>query len=87
MKAPHRVVFFAWEGGRKCILTIDKLKRRRILVNWCCLCKRAEETCNYILLGCLVAYNLWSMAYGIIGYQWVMVGTIRDDFMGVLRID
>lgn len=35
--APPRIVFFAWEAGRESILTIDKLKRGRVMVNACYL--------------------------------------------------
>lgn len=48
-----RIAFFAQEAGHGCTLTIDKLvRRRKILVKRCCLCRRAEETCDHILLWC-----------------------------------
>lgn len=72
VNAPPRIAFFTWEAVHGCILTIDTLmKRGRILVYWCCLCKRTEETCNHSLLRCPIAYSLWSMAFGILGYSWV----------------
>lgn len=41
VKASPRVGFFTWNTARECILTIDKLiKRHKILVNGCFLCKR-----------------------------------------------
>lgn len=43
--APPKVVFFAWEANKGCILTIDKLFRRgMIMVNGCYLCKGVAET-------------------------------------------
>jgi hypothetical protein len=33
------------------ILTVDILKRRGLsLANWCCLCKKSDETVNHILI-------------------------------------
>lgn len=37
------------------------------------------ETCDHILLWYLIAYSLWCMAFGILGYNWVLVGTIKDE--------
>lgn len=65
VNAPSRVASFAWEASCGCMLTIAKLMRRgRIMVSWCCLYKRAEETCDHILLRCPIAYSLWALAYG-----------------------
>lgn len=46
-----------WEVSKECILTINHLrKREKILVNVCYFCKKAEESCNHVLLQCPVAY-------------------------------
>lgn len=51
VQALQIIAYFAWEAKKKYILTIDKLMRRcRIMVNGCYICKRAAPTCNHILL-------------------------------------
>lgn len=80
VNAPLGVAFFAWEASRECILTTDRLKRRgKILVNWCYLCKKAEETCNQLLLWCPVAHSLWHLAYGLLDINWVIASTVKDE--------
>lgn len=45
------------------ILTIDNLEKRgKILPNQCCMCNKAEELVNHLLLHCEVVYELWSMS-------------------------
>lgn len=42
---------FAWEACRECILTIDKLMIKGLMVvNKCDLCMNAAESCNHNLL-------------------------------------
>lgn len=48
------------------------------LVNRCYLCLNAGESCNHLLLGCLMTYELWSMVYGLLGISWVMADTVRE---------
>lgn len=49
------------------------------MVNCCCLRKRAEETCNHILLWFSIVCSLWSMAFGIMGYNWVIASTLEEE--------
>lgn len=66
-QALPRIAFFAYEASRECILTIDNLmKRGRVMVNGCYLCKQVAETRNHVLLWCPTSYNLWSMVYGLL---------------------
>ena len=66
-KIPKRVAFFVWTAVHRQILTLDNLiLRGRILVNWCCMCHRNEETVDHLLLHCPIAHsvglyvsNLW----------------------------
>lgn len=79
-KAPPRITFFAWEASRECIPTIDKLMRRgKILVNCCFLCKLDAESCNHVLLWCPMVYSIQSMLYGLLGINWVIAGPVRDE--------
>lgn len=49
------------------------------MVNWYCLCKRPEKTRYRILLWFPIVHSLWSMAYGILGFNWVVAGTVRYE--------
>jgi hypothetical protein len=72
-KAPTRVAFFVWTAAMGRILTIDNLRRRRVLVmNWCCMCKKSGESITHLFLHCPVASELWSLIFSIFGVQWVM---------------
>lgn len=65
VKAPQGS--FLCEAGWVCILTNNKLKRRgKIIVNWCCLCKKMEETCNICYFGVPLHMACCFLAYGII---------------------
>lgn len=51
LKIPPRVVAFGWLAVRGSILTMDNLRKRRILVvNACPMCLRAEETVDHLFL-------------------------------------
>lgn len=77
---PPIVAFFAWEAGRERILAIDKLiTRGKIMVNVCYLSKKAAESYNHVLLWCLIAYELWSMIYSLLGINWIIAGTVEDE--------
>lgn len=49
------------------------------MVNRCVLCKMHEESCNHILLWCPIVFNIWTMVYNLIGINWVMGGSIKDE--------
>lgn len=67
-------------------LRVDKLRWMKILVNGCHLCKRAAETCSHLLLRCLFAHCLWSLAYSLLGLRWVVVGSMGDELWAWKRI-
>ena len=54
------------------------MRRGCILVNWCCMCHRNEETVDYLLLHCPVAHSLWVYIFQIFGIQWVMSGFVEN---------
>ncbi|XP_057489420.1 uncharacterized protein LOC130775285 [Actinidia eriantha] len=71
-----------WAVARGAILTIDNLRRRKIVVTkWCYMCKRNVETTDHLLIHCDVARELWRCVYAIFGVQWVMPGTIKNLFV------
>lgn len=53
--------------------------QRTDVVNSCYCCLKAEETCNYLLLWCLTTYSLWCMVYGLLGIDWVIVGSVQGE--------
>jgi hypothetical protein len=67
-QAPPRVIFFVRLAALGKILTIDNLRRRKVIVtNRFCMCKRSEEMVDHLLLNCEVAYALWSAFFGRFG--------------------
>lgn len=80
VRAPPRITFFAWEAVQECILTIDKLMRRgHILVSGCYLCMEAVESCNHLLLWCPVTYSLWNIVHSLLGINWIIGGTVKNE--------
>ena len=78
-KAPSRVAFFVWTAALGKILTIDNLRKRRLIImDWCCMCKSSGETANHLLLHCPIAVELWSMVLIIFGIAWVMPRGVED---------
>lgn len=37
------------------------------------------ESCNHILLRCPIAYSLWCLLYGLMGINWVMAESVREE--------
>lgn len=76
-----RVVFFSWSASLGGILTIDNLQKRHILLlDWCYMCKRCMESVDHLLLHCPIAYELWSMVFGLFGINWVMPERVIELF-------
>lgn len=49
------------------------------MVNRCFMCKMSAETCNHLLLWCPMVYSLWNMIYELLGINWVVAGSVRDE--------
>ena len=76
---PTKVAFFVWLAALDRVLTIDNLIRRRlVLVNWCCMCQKDAESISHLLLHCPVAYQLWVVALSFFGMTWVQPGTVLN---------
>ncbi|XP_059626865.1 uncharacterized protein LOC132269630 [Cornus florida] len=72
-KAPLTVAFFVWIVVWKKILMLDNLRKSgNTIVNWCCLCKRDEESVDHIFMHCPTAYDCWNLIFDIFGIHWVM---------------
>lgn len=81
LKAPSRVIVFGWLVLRKRILTMDNLRRRRmVVVNGCPMCFSKEETVNHLLLNCKVAHLLWRSVMDCFGCSWVFPNCIVELF-------
>ena len=81
-KVPNRVAFFTWTTALERILTVDNLRKRRvIIIDWCCMCKVQGETVNHLLLHCTVAQELWSLIFVLFGITWVMPRGVVDLLM------
>ena len=78
-KVPSRVAFFLWTTTLGKILTIDNLRKRRVIItDWCCMCKAGGESANHLLLHCPVAGELWNMIFSLFGVPWVMPRGVVD---------
>lgn len=55
-----RVAFFASTAALRKILTLDNLRKRKIIVvDLSCMCKRSVESINHLILHYEVAKELW----------------------------
>uniref|UniRef100_A0A7N2LNM8 Ubiquitin carboxyl-terminal hydrolase n=1 Tax=Quercus lobata TaxID=97700 RepID=A0A7N2LNM8_QUELO len=70
---PPRVAFFSRSASLGKVLTIDNLRKRRIIVlDWCFMFKRCGESVDHLLLHCPVAFELCSLVFCLFGLHWVM---------------
>jgi hypothetical protein len=49
-----------------------------VLVDWCCLCKKAGESSDHIFLHCYLANHLWDVVLSLFGIHWVMPRTVSE---------
>lgn len=81
LKAPFRVMAFAWLAVRGAILAMDNLRRRkRIIVNACHMCLAAEESVDYLLLNCKIAHCIWKSILGSFGVSGVLPAPLLGHF-------
>jgi hypothetical protein len=48
------------------------------LVNWCCLCKKREETVNHLLIHCEFTSEIWHMVLTLFEVLWAMPSNILE---------
>ena len=59
-KAPPRVIAFGWSALLGGVLTMDNLRRRKVIVvNACSMCLASEESIDPLLLNCPLAKCIW----------------------------
>jgi hypothetical protein len=65
-RAPYGCKFFAWIVSRDQCWTADRLERRMLPHPAACpLCNQAPETLQHLLLGCVVAQEIWVWALNL----------------------
>jgi hypothetical protein len=68
-----------WTAALGKILTQDNLRKRHVIViNYCCMCKKIEETVDHLLLHCDVASVVWNSLFSCFGVSWVMPRRVID---------
>ena len=67
---PSKVAFFLWVAALGNILTEENLRKHNIiLVSWCCMRKRDEETVDHLLLHCPIARDLLDVVFALFGVE------------------
>jgi hypothetical protein len=80
-KVPLKVAFFVWSAALRKILTLDNLRKRRVVViDICCMCKMNRESVDHLLLHCEVARALWNAIFGRFSLSWVIPLQVVDLF-------
>jgi hypothetical protein len=54
------------------------VKEMSIIVGWCCMCKRSEESIDLLLLHYEVAQDLWIALFTLFNVTWVMPERVID---------
>ena len=73
------LLFFVWISALGNILTIDNLRKQKILIlDWCCMCKRNEVSVDHLLIHCPIAFDLWSMVFTLFGIHWVILKIVVE---------
>jgi hypothetical protein len=80
-KVPLKVAFFAWAAALGKILTLDNLRKMRVIViDRCCMCKKNEGFADHLLLQCEVVCVLWNAIFSRFSLSWVMPRWVVDLF-------
>lgn len=81
--------FFVWEIAWGKILTMNQLQRRDwFLESYCCMCKKVEESIDFLLIHCGKARTLWHFQFSLFGILWVslfserLVNVLEWNFCG-----
>ena len=78
-RVPSKVNFFIWTASLGKVLTIDNLRKcRLVIMDWCCMCKEAGESIDYLFHHCHTARELWALVFSMFGIWWVMPRHVVD---------
>jgi hypothetical protein len=80
-KVPLKVAFQAWAAALGKILTVDNLRKRRVIViDRCCMCKKSGESVDHLFFHCDAACVLWNAIFSRFSLSWVMHRQVVDLF-------
>jgi hypothetical protein len=80
-KVPLKVAFFAWAAELGKILTLDNLRKRRVIViDRCYMCKKNGESVDHLLIHYDVTCVLWNAIFSRFNLSWVMPCQVVDLF-------
>ncbi|KAL0313070.1 UNVERIFIED_CONTAM: Retrovirus-related Pol polyprotein from type-1 retrotransposable element R2 [Sesamum radiatum] len=86
LKAPPKVVLFAWRCARNLLPTAKNLKRKGVPTDGCIGCARESEDSVHFLLNCSYEWLVWALS----GLPWAVVGVsasrVEDWFIRVHRM-
>jgi len=49
-----------------------------MVVEWCCMCKKSEESIDHLLLHCDVARDIWSYFLILFWVEWLTLRRVLD---------
>jgi hypothetical protein len=62
---------------------LDNLRKRHVIVmDWCGMSKKSEETMDYLLLHYEVARDLWVSIFRLFGLEWVVPQRVMELLAG-----
>jgi hypothetical protein len=77
------VSFFVWTVALENILTLDNMRKQNVIVtDECCMCKKSEESIDYLPHHCEVVRNLCSSLFNLFRVNWVTPRRVRELFGG-----
>lgn len=78
MKVPSKAAFFVWTTSLDKILTTDNLRKKVIVLDWCCMCKKLGESVDHLLVHYEVAKVMWDDFFSRVKLSWVMPCRLVD---------
>lgn len=76
MNSP-KAAFLAWTTSLRKILTIDNLQKHEVIImDWCFMCKKCNESVNHLLLHYKSAREIWIDIFLRLDLGWVMLATV-----------
>jgi hypothetical protein len=88
-RAPYGCKFFAWLVSKNRCWSADRLERRGLPRPASCpLCDQEPETLQHLLLGCVVARQVWAWALNLwdnsTGCPWLTLGSRSGGLLGLV---
>jgi hypothetical protein len=81
-RAPPKVKFFGWLALHDCLWTAERRKQHGLQdCDACILCAQAPEIVGYLILGCVLARQLWFMLLAPLDLA--TLAPVHDESIGV----